>query len=162
MSTVAIATPIALSIASYSPTSTPIMIATVIGGATFGDNLSLISDTTIASVSSQQANLKKKFILNANIAFWAVLILMLALYFFYSPEASLHTIPASNDITIDRYHLYTMIPYIAVIILALCGLPAYLVLCVGMIIAGLLGIALLNYDTISFIRDNPTWLRKYL
>ncbi len=69
MGTIATVAPLAAGLAGEGAFSPIIGMATVIGGAMFGDNLSIISDTTIAAVMSQEADMKSKLKINALIAF---------------------------------------------------------------------------------------------
>ncbi|XVN42685.1 MAG: Na+/H+ antiporter NhaC family protein [Candidatus Rickettsia vulgarisii] len=79
METIATIASIAVGLSTQADISTALSIATVIGGATFGDNLSLISDTTIAAVMSQEADMGGKLKLNAKITFIASIFTILIL-----------------------------------------------------------------------------------
>ena len=97
----------------------------------FGDNLSIVSDTTIASVMSQEANLKAKFQLNAKIAFLSSIITILILFF------------NSNNIVeteAQDYSLILIIPYILLIILASSGINVFVSLVTSLAVAGVIGV----------------------
>jgi len=111
--TIAALAPIALGIHEESGVNIAIAAAAVVGGAMFGDNLSFISDTTIAAVRTQRTNMRDKFRTN----FWIVL-----------PAAVITTILlaalSSGESTIEpaAFEWYKLIPYLAVIVLALTGM----------------------------------------
>ena len=118
--------------------------ATLVGGAMFGDNMSVISDTTIASVSSQHANLKEKLKLNMKVALMASFITVCFLAFADSPEI---------DIADRNYNLLLISPYIFLIILAAIGVNVFVVLVVSLIFAGCVGIFIVDYSIIQFAQD---------
>ena len=118
--------------------------ATLVGGAMFGDNMSVISDTTIASVSSQHANLKEKLKLNMKVALMASFITVCFLTFVDSPEI---------DIADRNYNLALISPYIFLIILAAIGVNVFVVLVVSLIFAGCVGIFIVDYSIIQFAQD---------
>ncbi|MFP3017808.1 MAG: Na+/H+ antiporter NhaC family protein [Candidatus Tisiphia sp.] len=74
MGAIATIAPIGFALSQQMELSAPLCVATVVGGVMFGDNLSIISDTTIASVMSQEANMKQKLKLNAKVALIASII----------------------------------------------------------------------------------------
>ena len=124
--TITLIVPIAVAVASVSGISLPLCIGTVVGGAMFGDNLSFISDTTIAACSTQGCNMKDKFRANFKIALPAaiatlVLILVLSVK---------DNIP---QITIPEYNLLLLIPYILVLIGGVIGINVFLVLLIGIV-----------------------------
>ena len=124
--TITLIVPIAVAVASVSGISLPLCIGTVVGGAMFGDNLSFISDTTIAACSTQGCNMKDKFRANFKIALpaaIATLILILAL-------SVKDNIP---QITIPDYNLLLLIPYILVLIGGVIGINVFLVLLIGIV-----------------------------
>ena len=132
--TIAALAPIAGSMASQTGSGTAMMVAIVVGGAYFGDNLSFISDTTIVATQTQGCEMKDKFRANIRIALPAALI-CLALY---------SCLPA---VSIEPEHIGkvsypAIIPYIYIIVAALCGMNVMLVLASAMIIAGGIGMGL--------------------
>jgi len=124
-------TPIAIGIAAKTDIDLPLMVATVVGGAYFGDNLSFISDTTIAATQTQGCQMRDKFRANLRLVL-PVALLMLVLYYFLGREAQVLQDPHPID-------LLLVVPYIAVIITAVCGLDVMLVLVIGILLTGLIG-----------------------
>lgn len=144
MGTIATMGPIAVGIAHHGAIPIDLGMATVIGGAMFGDSLSPVGDTTIAAVLSQQADFRKKLILNAIVACIAA-ILMIALLW------RIHT-PSSTPIITD-YNLVLIIPYLLLVILAFAGFNVFQVLISGLIIAGLIGFWQIGYSIVDFAKD---------
>ena len=121
----------ALSGAAGFATSTPFITAIIVGGSFFGDNLSFISDTTIAATRTQGCSMIDKFKVNLRIVGPAALIVAV-LYIILG--SSVNITPQTGAI---EWSL--LIPYILVIILALSGLNVIAVLGIGIIVNGLLG-----------------------
>jgi len=124
--------PIAIGIADKTNIDLPLMVATVVGGAYFGDNLSFISDTTIAATQTQGCQMRDKFKSNVRLVL-PVALLLVVLYYFLGREAQLLQDPHPID-------LLLVVPYIAVIITAVWGVDVMLVLVVGIILTGVIGI----------------------
>ncbi len=124
--TITLITPIALSVAAASGYSVPLCIATVMGGAMFGDNLSFISDTTIAACNGQGCQMQDKFKANFAIALPAAivsLVLILALSISQAPgQTEVHT-----------YSLIQIIPYLLVLIGGILGVNVFVVLLIGIV-----------------------------
>lgn len=124
--TITLLTPIAVAVSTASGFDLALCVASVIGGAMFGDNLSFISDTTIAACNGQGCHMKDKFKENFFIALPAavlslVLILVLSL---------------SSGITgaiVHEYNLINIIPYVLVLIGGIAGINVFLVLLVGIV-----------------------------
>ena len=131
--TIAALVPIASSMAEQTGSNTAMMVAIVVGGAYFGDNLSFISDTTIVATQTQGCEMKEKFRANIWIALPAALI-CLALY------ACLPSINVVPDNLGDIFYP-AIIPYIYIIVAALAGMNVMLVLASATILAGMIGIA---------------------
>jgi len=124
--TITLITPIAIAVAQVSGFSMPLCIGSVMGGAMFGDNLSFISDTTIAACNGQGCAMKDKFRENFGIALpaaFAALVLILILSF--------KTI-LSGSVSQD-YNLVQIIPYVLVLIGGIIGINVFVVLLVGII-----------------------------
>lgn len=122
--TITLITPIAAAVSSASGFSLPLCVASVIGGAMFGDNLSFISDTTIAACNGQGCAMKDKFRENFGIALpaaLATLVLILVL--------SLRT-DLSGAVSQD-YNLIQVIPYVLVLIGGIAGINVFVVLLIG-------------------------------
>lgn len=124
--TITLITPIAVAVSTASGFSLPLCVGSVIGGAMFGDNLSFISDTTIAACNGQGCAMKDKFRENFGIALPAalatlVLILVLSLRTDLSGAVS------------QEYHLIQIIPYILVLIGGILGINVFVVLLLGIV-----------------------------
>ncbi|MGE7022127.1 Na+/H+ antiporter NhaC family protein [Solibacillus cecembensis] len=135
--------PIGLGIGEQTDLSLPLLMATVIGGAMFGDNLSFISDTTIASVRSQGAEMKDKFKVN----FWIVLPAAIGTCVLLA----LLTLNSTAEVTHASFEWYKMIPYLFVIIFALIGVNVFTVLASGIALAGIIGFMDGSYEVMTFI-----------
>jgi len=129
--TIAALVPIAGSMAEQTGAGTTMMVAIVVGGAYFGDNLSFISDTTIMATQTQGCEMKDKFRANIWIALPAALI-CLALY------SCLPSVTVEPD-RLGEVFYPAIIPYIYIIITALCGMNVMLVLASATVLAGGIG-----------------------
>ena len=124
--TITLITPIAAAVSAASGFSLPLCVTSVMGGAMFGDNLSFISDTTIAACNGQGCAMKDKFRENFGIALpaaLAALVLILVL--------SLNT-DLEGTVT-HEYNLIQIIPYILVLIGGIAGINVFIVLLVGIV-----------------------------
>ena len=130
--TIVALTPIAAGVAEQTGISIPMMTAIVVGGSFFGDNLSFISDTTIAATSTQGCRLSDKFRVNAYLVF-PVALLMLGVYIFMGTG-----IESPRDI--PEVDIMKVLPYIVVLITAIAGMNVMAVLTLGIILTGLIGI----------------------
>ena len=122
--TITLLVPIAVPVAADSGFSLPLCVAAVMGGAMFGDNLSFISDTTIAACSTQGCQMKDKFRANFKIALPAALA-TLALILVISLRADVSGLPTGD------HNQILLIPYILVLIGGIAGLNVFVVLLVG-------------------------------
>ncbi len=122
--TITLITPIAASVSVASGFSLPLCIASVIGGAMFGDNLSFISDTTIAACNGQGCSMKDKFRSNFAIALPAAIASLIFII-----VLSLNT-DISGRINHD-YNLIQIIPYILVLLGGIIGINVFVVLLIG-------------------------------
>src|SRR5690606_28539412 len=137
--------PIALGVADASGLDRVLVLGAVIGGAMFGDNLSVISDTTIAATRSQGAEMRDKFRENFRIALPAALATIAVLAFLGDPA------PVTTD---EPASAWLVLPYVIVLALALAGLDVILVLGIGIALAGAFGLALApEYDLVHFAGD---------
>lgn len=125
--TITLLTPIAAAVAKDSGFSLPLCVASVMGGSMFGDNLSFISDTTIAACSTQGCQMKDKFRANFRIALPAALA-TLAVIVVISLQVNVAQTPSGD-------HNLLLIPYVLVLIGGIAGLNVFVVLLVG-IVAG--------------------------
>ncbi|MBP3213496.1 MAG: Na+/H+ antiporter NhaC family protein [Bacteroidaceae bacterium] len=140
--TIAALTPLAVGIATQSGISVPLMVGLVVGGTYFGDNLSFISDTTIVATQTQGCSMKDKFHVNIRIVA-PVAVLMLIIYYFLGKDTNT---PAH----IDTVNFWLVLPYLAVVMLAICGVNVLLVLTIGIILTGIIGIAIGAYDVFGW------------
>ena len=124
--TITLITPIAVPIAAASGFSLPLCIGTVVGGAMFGDNLSFISDTTIAACNGQGCEMKDKFRENFAIALPAALA-TLVLIVVLSLRADI--VPSE----LPTYNLVQIVPYLLVLIGGVIGINVFVVLLVGIV-----------------------------
>ncbi|MBE6562637.1 MAG: Na+/H+ antiporter NhaC family protein [Ruminococcaceae bacterium] len=124
--TITLLCPIAVSVSSVSGFALPICVASVIGGAMFGDNLSFISDTTIAACNGQGCQMKDKFRENFFIALpAAIATLALILVLSFNTELS--------GAVINEYHLINIIPYVLVLVGGIIGINVFIVLLAGIV-----------------------------
>ncbi|UFH45817.1 Na+/H+ antiporter NhaC family protein [Flavobacterium galactosidilyticum] len=137
--------PIAVSLADKSGASLPLISGALLGGSMLGDNLSMISDTTIAATQSLGCKLKDKFKINLFIAFPAALITILV--FFY---LGLNSEVVSVEIPKTDFNWITIIPYLLVIVLAVSGLNVFSTLIIGTLLAGLIGYFGGNFTLLVF------------
>lgn len=141
MGTIAAVAPIAADMAVKAHLPLAVAVGAVVGGAMFGDNLSMISDTTIAATRTQGCAMKDKFIMNFKIALPAALLtIILMIIFGVSGQ-----IPAGL-----QYNVLKIFPYLAVLILALVGMNVFLVLILGILLAGVIGLADGSFTLIGF------------
>ena len=124
--TITLITPIAVAVASGSGFDTALCIGSVMSGAMFGDNLSFISDTTIAACNGQGCQMKDKFRENFGIALPAALV-TLAIIFFKTFGADM------GDTMVHEYNLIQIIPYILVLIGGIIGINVFVVLLIGIV-----------------------------
>lgn len=138
--------PIAIGLAEKSGVSMPLILAAVMGGAMFGDNLSIISDTTIAATRTQGVEMKDKFRVNLSIALPAAILTIILLLIFGQPETI-------TNIDILNYNLLKILPYITVLVMAISGLNVFIVLTSGIIISGLIGIVSRDFSLLSLTKE---------
>ena len=131
MGTVGAIVPIAYNMAKTADLNMSFVVAAVLTGAMFGDNLSMISDTTIAATRTQGVDLKDKFKTNAWISIPSALI-TLSLMVIFSKGG---TVAGNLD-----YNLIKVVPYVLVLGLALLGLNVFAVLIIGIISASAVGV----------------------
>ena len=143
MGTISAIIPIAVGVAEKGNLSLPIVIGACIGGAMFGDNLSMISDTTIAATRSQHCEMRDKFRVNFLTALPAAIATIVVLLIVGRPE----TAASLGDLS---FNIVKVIPYILVLVLALVGLNVFLTLTIGIFTAGIIGIALGDLTIATF------------
>lgn len=144
MGTIAAIAPIALGFIESSQLEASLVAGCLISGAIFGDNLSIISDTTIASTRSQGAHMKDKFRVNFKFALPAALISLLL----FSLLGESVTLENTTD-----FQFIGLIPYIAILVLALIGVNVFVVLTTGIIFAAVIGMATNDYQLSAWVSD---------
>lgn len=143
--TIVALTPVAVGIADQTGSELPMVVAIVVGGAFFGDNMSFISDTTIVATQTMGCKMNEKFKANLPIAGLAALI-TIGYYFIAGSNVK---IPANLPDT----ELLKVLPYIVVLVTAVAGLNVMIVLCLGCLLTGLVGIGLGSYDFFDWLSN---------
>lgn len=146
MGTISTVAPIAIATAEKAGLNMTLIVAAIIGGAMFGDNLSVISDTTIAATRTQNCELKDKFKVNFYIALPAAVLTFVLLIIFGKPET---IVPIQK---LD-YNIVKVIPYILVLGLAVSGFNVFLTLGVGTVVAGVVGMAYGDLTPLTFAQN---------
>lgn len=134
MGTIGALAPIAVEISQKTGFSMAICIGAVVCGAMFGDNLSMISDTTIAAVKTQGCQMKDKFKENFLIVLPAAIITIIIFFF----------ITRNGDFEISKeytYNIFQVLPYVVVLVGALIGINVFLVLITGTVLSLIVGIS---------------------
>ena len=144
--TIAVVSPIAVEVAQMAGFGVPFCVATVIGGAMFGDNLSFISDTTIAATSTQGCKMKDKFNVNFIIALPAAILAVLII-------TAISFATHANTVAENSYNLIQLIPYVLVLALALTGINVFTVLLVGIVAASVIMVAFGPLDMIGLLQN---------
>ncbi len=124
--TITLITPIAVAVADGAGFGIPLCIGAVVGGAMFGDNLSFISDTTIAACNGQGCAMKDKFRENFGVALPAALVSLVVIFL-----KSMGT--DAGDTVVQSYNLIQIIPYILVLIGGIIGINVFIVLILGIV-----------------------------
>jgi Na+/H+ antiporter NhaC len=135
--------------------SMPVAMGAVVGGAFFGDNLSLVSDTTIVSISSQGADVKKKFNINLRIAAIATIITVLAM-----------CLPATvivDKMQSSNFSLILILPYVVLLLLAFKRVNILVCLTISILLTGVIGhYCHVDYCMLNFCNDiNAGFLKVY-
>ena len=125
--TITLITPIAVEVAAACGFDLPLCVGTIVGGAMFGDNLSFISDTTIAACNGQGCPMKAKFKGNFLIALPAAVITLILVLILSANSA--------GDKVIGEYNLLQIVPYLLVLVGGVIGMNVFVVL-IGGIICG--------------------------
>jgi Na+/H+ antiporter NhaC len=130
--TIAALTPIAVGLAQETGTDLAMMTAIIVGGSFFGDNLSFISDTTIIATQTQGCRLSDKFRVNSFLVFPAAIVI-LVVYFILGKDTH-----APQQV--ETVQWVKVIPYLTVLITAICGMNVMAVLTLGIILCGIIGL----------------------
>lgn len=144
MGTIGALAPIAVGLAKQSGIDPMLMAGALLSGAMFGDNLSIISDTTIAATRTQGAEMRDKFRENLKIALPAALV---TIGLFASLAAS------NAQITVNPFNWTAVVPYAAILILAVVGLNVFAVLLLGIVLAALQGLVFGDYVIANLGKD---------
>ena len=129
--TISLLTPIAAATAQEGGLNIAMSVAGVIGGAMFGDNLSFISDTTIAATKTQGCDMKDKFRENFLIAIPAAIITCVLLMIFPG---------GAENVNLSEYNIFQALPYLVVLIMAIAGINVFIVLGTGIVLFAIVGI----------------------
>ncbi len=124
--TITLITPIAAAVSAASGFNLPLCVGSVVGGAMFGDNLSFISDTTIAACNGQGCQMKDKFRENFFIALPAAVVTLIIL-------TVLSIGSYTGNAVVNDYNLIQIIPYILVLVLGIIGINVFVVLLLGIL-----------------------------
>ena len=133
--TITLITPIAIPVAVASGFSIPLCIGSVMGGAMFGDNLSFISDTTIAACNGQGCEMKDKFRANFKIALPAALVALVLILILSLRSCT------GQQVT-ESYNLIQIIPYVLVLIGGIIGINVFVVLLIGIVSGSIITLAI--------------------
>jgi len=141
--TIVALTPIATGLAASTGSSAALLTAVVAGGAFFGDNLSFISDTTIAATTTQHCRLSDKFRVNLYITLPPALLILLLYIVMGADMQSPKEVPAVETVKV--------IPYVVVLLVAILGMNVMAVLTIGLLLTGLIGIWCGSYDLFGWL-----------
>lgn len=134
--------PIAVGVADKAGVLPAIAVAAVVSGAMFGDNLSIISDTTIAATRTQGCEMRDKFRMNFKIVLPAAIITTI-IFIFISRGAEITTIETLE------FNIVKIIPYVAVILSAFAGMNVILVLLGGILVSAVIGFAYGSFNLLG-------------
>lgn len=138
--------PIAIGVAEKAGLSLPLVMAAVVGGAMFGDNLSIISDTTIAATRTQGVEMRDKFRLNIKLAIPAAVLTIILLLIFGQPVTV-------TEVGTYSYDIIKVLPYVFVLVVALMGVNVFAVLTGGIFISGIMGIFYGDLTILTFAQE---------
>ena len=136
--TIAAVAPIAMAFSEPLGLSPALLAGSIVSGAMFGDNLSMISDTTIAATRTQGVGMRDKFIANVALAVPAALV---TLFIYLIAGSSQSGAQAVSEVAVSAKDFILILPYILVLFLALVGLNVVVVLFLGTFISAFLGVA---------------------
>ncbi len=140
--------PLAVGFETYIPGITAIALAAVVGGAMFGDNLSFISDTTIAATRTQNVSMRDKFKANFLIVF-PVAVLVFIIYCFQGASF----VENVGNLEVKDYELIKVLPYVLVFVLALVGVQVIWTLGIGIIGTLLIGLYTNSINVLDSIKS---------
>ncbi len=140
--------PIVFDLSAQSHSNTALIGACLLSGAMFGDNLSLISDTTIAATQSLGCQMNEKMKANARIALPMALLTMVILFFIGNPEAQQYSV---QEVQKD-FNVVLILPYLAVVVISLFGVNVFVSLFLGVIFAGITGLLYGKFGFLDFTK----------
>ncbi|MFQ3237165.1 MAG: Na+/H+ antiporter NhaC [Paraglaciecola sp.] len=155
MGTITALAPIGIGLAESLGIPPALALGVVIGGGMFGDNLSFISDTTIAATRTQGVKLKDKFKANLIIALPAALVTLAVLFFI---EVKVETAMTGQD-----YNAWLMLPYLVIIVTALLGINVIVVLGFGILTAAIIGLTngtFTGWEALQSIQKGIGWMQN--
>lgn len=135
--------PIAAGLADKTSMALPLVAAAVVGGAFFGDNLSFISDTTIVATQTQRCKLSDKFRFNVRMVIPAAIIVAVLYFFLGNGTAEIATA--------EVIQWWKVVPYLAVLVCAACGIDVLIVLVLGNLLTCITGLWDGSYDLMGWI-----------
>lgn len=145
MGTIAAIAPIAVGVGEQTTIGLPLLMGAVLGGAMFGDNLSMISDTTIAATRTQGCEMKDKFRVNLYIALPAAVLAVVAFAVLGADGA----VKTAGD-----YSILKALPYLIILGMAVAGVNVFVVLASGIVFTGAVGLLTLpEYSLLTFSQD---------
>lgn len=154
MGTVSALMPIAINIADKTGVSLALVSGIVVGGAMFGDNLSFISDTTIAATTTQEIGMKEKFKANFLMVLPAVIITIVIL--------ALYPIDATKVVASGDINIVNLIPYVLIIALSIAGvhvIPAMTISVVSGMIIGVMHGDFTAVESFGVVHEGMTWMQ---
>lgn len=154
MGTVSALKPIAINIADKTGVSLALVSGIVVGGAMFGDNLSFISDTTIAATTTQEIGMKEKFKANFLMVLPAVIITIVVL--------ALYPIDATKVVASGDINIVNLIPYVLIIALSIAGvhvIPAMTISVVSGMIIGVMHGDFTAVESFGVVHEGMTWMQ---
>jgi Na+/H+ antiporter NhaC len=140
MGTISTIIPIAIGISESTDLSLPLVAGTVLGGAMFGDNLSIISDTTIAATATQGCSMRDKMSVNLKVALPSAALVFILLLFFGKAEPN-----ALNG----ELSLLKVIPYALVLFLAIRGMHVVIILMIGITVSLVIGLVTSSFAIVQ-------------
>jgi Na+/H+ antiporter NhaC len=145
MGTIAAIAPIAAGVGQQTDISMTLLMGTILGGAMFGDNLSMISDTTIAATKTQECRMSDKFKMNVRIVAPAALLTAILLVFAGS---------AGTPTAAGSWEFMKILPYLVILGMAVAGVNVFVVLATGIVLAGGTGLAIIeDYSLLILSKD---------
>lgn len=142
--TIVALTPVAVGLADKTGLDVVYIVGIVVGGSFFGDNLSFISDTTIAAAKTQGCEMKDKFKVNSMIVFPAALV-VLAIYV-------VQGLSIESAMNIDGVEWIKVLPYFSIIIAAIAGVNVMVVLCIGIAMSAGIGLMTNSFELLPLAK----------